>query len=274
MSRPRSVAFFPVVATLFLFFVPDSDAVLQAQSDENRLFITSMPSGQPVYLDGLPIGDTPIEGYPVAPGRHQIHVVHPGHGEWGVKDWFQEVTTGEDTLRFDIVFTGPVTAFSEPYDAQVFLGGTPVGITPLRLTDLAPGSYTLLIRKSGFEDIHRVITVKDTATQIISVRLDPLEGSPDDVRSSLRLTGRFHRIGAYTSLGLGALFSGLALYSNHQAEQAYRRYLGTADPEQLEKAFRDAEKYDTRTSRFVVIAQINFGTSFYFFMSNVFRNEK
>jgi hypothetical protein len=246
-----------------------------AQDSTGVLIITSDPEGQPAFVDDAPVGYTPIvHTLPVGP--HRIRLPHPDRLDWAARDRERDIRLAAgDTVRIHMVFVGPVTVLSDPFDAEVYVDGQRAGTTPIRLPDLSPGIHTLSIRKNGYLEALRPIVVQDTSRQTVSVVLAPSEPVRMAVSAEgySRRSGRLHKIIGYTTLGLGALFSGMALHASHQADLAYRDYLNTADPVQLERAFQRAARYDTRTSRYVVIAQVNFTTSFYFFITHVFKSD-
>lgn len=268
-----SVSSFLLVALCILV---TSFSAAHAQDQSGVVSITSSPAGQPVYVDDLLIGVTPLERYPILAGQRHIRVSHPDQSDWDVRDWIKTVSVTAGTpLQIDIPFVGPVSVSSEPFGASVYLDSAYCGTTPLRLTDLAPGSHTLMIRKDGFETLSRTVTISDTSRQMLSVLLTPETAGPhSSILRSASNTGNTQKWVAYVTLGLGSLFGGLALYTNHQADLSYQRYLNTADPVVLERSFRSASRYDKRSSQYVVIAQVNFAASFYFLIRRAFQRQE
>ncbi len=252
-------------------------ARLHALQPSGRVTITSEPSGLAVYADGRLIGQTPLENYALSIGSHNIRVERPKGVTWDVLDWqWDGAVSDKETIRAHAVFTGPVILISNPFDAEVYMNGHPMGTTPLRLSNLAPGRYAVSLRKRGYEDVSRSFVVKDTAHQTLEVDLAPdnpgivpLSGYSASVRKDHRVKNTL----GYATLGLGILFTGLALNSDRKADQAYGRYLNTADPNRSEQFFRQAARQDKRTSGFAVAAQINFAGAFYFLVSRAFRSK-
>lgn len=128
--------------------------------------IVSTPAGAEVYADGLYVGDT-IAGSPlvfreVKPGTHSLLLARGG---------FQDYTTtgvvraGEN---YDLAITlvpnpqqsnGGITITSSPAGAEVFLDNAYRGLSPLSIDTLAPGTYHVLIRLSGYEDWQSAVNV-------------------------------------------------------------------------------------------------------------------
>jgi serine/threonine-protein kinase len=64
-----------------------------------RLFINATPWGQ-VYVDGGPLGNTPLVNVPVSPGAHRLRVVHDGFQPYEVAI---HVQSGQELRMTDIV---------------------------------------------------------------------------------------------------------------------------------------------------------------------------
>jgi len=250
---------------------------LHARQPNGRVTITSEPPGLAVYVDGRLIGQTPLENYALSIGAHNIRVERPEGVTWDVLDWqWDGAVSTEETIRAHAVFTGPVILISKPFDAEVYMNGHPMGTTPLRLSNLAPGRYTVSFRKRGYEEVSRSFVVKDTAHQTLKTDLAlynpgivPVSGYSAPVRKDHSLQISL----GYATLGLGILFTGLALNSDHKADRAYGRYLNTANPIRSEQFFRQAARQDKRTSSFAVAAQFNFAGAFYFLVSRALRSK-
>lgn len=268
---PASCSLFLAICFLFTGF-----SAVQAQKPTGTLSITSTPVGQPVYVNDLLIGLTPLEHYPLPIGQHLIRVSHPDRSDWDTRDWMRTISvTAGATLQIEIPFIGPVTVSSVPFGAMVYVDSSYFGSTPIRLTDLSPGVHTLMIRKEGFDTLTRSLTIQDTSRQMVSFLLTPRTvGRLGSVVRSARSSGRTQKWAAYVTLGLGSLFGGLALYTNHQADLSYQRYLNTADPVLLERSLRSANHYDRRASQYVVVAQVNIAASFYFLIRRAFQRQE
>lgn len=254
----------------------------RAQAPTGYLSVSSDPSAQPVYVDSVLIGQTPITSHALSAGRHRIRIEHPNRSDWYARDYQGDIVIeANETLTVDVPFSGTLHILSEPFNAEVYImegmGDTEyfAGTTPLRLPNLDRGLYRIAVRLPGYQDAVEQVVVTDTS-RTLSVELTAIGpvrlNDPGFVPK--KSTGRLHRILGYTTLGLGAVFSGLALHSNRQADRAYGRYLNTADPAALERAFQSAARHDERTSKYVIGAQLNFAATFYFFITHVFKNEK
>jgi len=81
--------------------------------------------------------------------------------------------------------TYPLAMSSEPREADVFINGFKMGVTPLELGLKADKSYTIEFRKEGFQTITRVVNTRvgagwvvlDVICGIIPVIIDAVSGS-------------------------------------------------------------------------------------------------
>ncbi|MDI6791462.1 MAG: PEGA domain-containing protein [bacterium] len=66
-----------------------------------------------------------------------------------------------------------ITVASEPSSASVYLDGKIIGSTPLSKT-VAPGRYTIVVRKEGFEDWSGEVTLSEDEKKSIKAELKPV----------------------------------------------------------------------------------------------------
>ena len=130
------------------------------------LSITSSPSGASVYVDGSYHGVTPATVGNLQAGNHNVQLVKAGY-----KDWSAQVTiyTGQTTYLSPKLDPDPqpmyatVSLVSNPSGASVYSNGVYKGKTipgtPLVSTQVIPGTYTLLLTKSGYQDYTTTGTV-------------------------------------------------------------------------------------------------------------------
>jgi len=67
---------------------------------------------------------------------------------------------------------GKLHVVTEPEGADVFLDNRMEGQTPVTL-DLAVGSYTLRVEKKGYAPVTQEVTVNDSETTEIKIKLTP-----------------------------------------------------------------------------------------------------
>ncbi|MCU0633157.1 MAG: PEGA domain-containing protein [Methanolinea sp.] len=123
------------------------------------LSVISTPESAAVYVDGVYRGVTLTTVGNLAPGQHTVVLSKSGY-----KDWMGQVSiqTGVVTSISPILekdpepVSGTVSISSVPPGADVYADGIYVGQTragsPLVFTRVAPGTHTLLLTRTGYQD--------------------------------------------------------------------------------------------------------------------------
>ena len=127
--------------------------------------ITSNPAGAKVSLDGNSRhfdGVTPFRQEAIPPGTYRVTLQR--------ENW-RPVEKTLVVMRNELVnLTAELRGVnldirSDPAGAQVELNGKPVGVTPLKLTDQAPGEYRLVMNLAGFDSATKTVTA-DRNTEV------------------------------------------------------------------------------------------------------------
>jgi hypothetical protein len=74
--------------------------------------------------------------------------------------------------------TGGLTIRTDPAGAHVVIDGTPRGVTPLELGDLASGEHRVSVTKAGFLENSRLVQVQPGGNEIVIVTLTALVTQP------------------------------------------------------------------------------------------------
>jgi hypothetical protein len=143
--------------------------------------ITSYPPGANVYSNGVYIGQTsagrPLVFTQVNPGTYSLLITKSGYQDY---TGTQTVAAGQNyniaaTLNpVKNPTTGGISVISSPSQAEVFLNNAFRGLTPITLDSLAPGSYTVLVKLSGYQDWQTTQQVTAGQTAQISATLIPV----------------------------------------------------------------------------------------------------
>jgi hypothetical protein len=153
--------------------------------------ISSNPAGANVYGDGVYIGQTrsgsPLTFTEVKPGVHTLRLTKSGYQDY---ETTQNVVAGQDyvvSVSLNSVqnpTTGGISVISAPSGAEVYLNNAFKGLTPITLDSLAPGSYTVLVKLSGYQDWQATQQVTAGQTSQISATLIPA-GTPVPTQTGL-----------------------------------------------------------------------------------------
>ncbi|MEM1089441.1 MAG: PEGA domain-containing protein [Pseudomonadota bacterium] len=137
--------------------------------------LTSTPAGATLYVDGDPVGETPLTAQ-ILEGDRDLSLQLEGY-----KDWATGLTlTAGAELALPTVELTPadtlVTVASTPSGASVTVEGEYRGQTPLRLA-LAPGrSYRMGFTRAGYQSRQRVVDVAEGDDTRLNIRLQPILG--------------------------------------------------------------------------------------------------
>ncbi len=175
-----------------------SPAELPAKTLLSRLTISSTPAAAWIIINGDSVGKTPLKNHAIAAGQYALKIS---------KDHYNAVDTtislAED-IDLGMAFTlqsteneQPLTASqanpprkqmavssvsaelsvqSDPSGSEIWVDGKYKGITPLRLSKIAPGSYQLEMRLEGYENYTRDLDLVAGNNPRISAELKPFTG--------------------------------------------------------------------------------------------------
>ena len=163
----------------FLFLreggVSQKNAVLSPL--KGLLLVTSEPSGCDVSLDGLSLGKTPrLVTTLDAKGTYRLLLQKPGYQPRQLEVKFNGRTplVKNETL---IVDSGTIEITSEPAGAEVMVNGIVRGKTPLTVSEVPKGQATVSLKKNGFEDAVRELSMVAGETQTLFIQLTGIPGT-------------------------------------------------------------------------------------------------
>jgi hypothetical protein len=126
--------------------------------------VASSPSGGQVFLDGKPVGTTPVAKKVIASGMHQLRVTYDMHHEYREDFTIQD----GDSRSFDVSLKpafGSLLLHTTPEEgAQVFVDGSLVGTTPYRDEKIASGTYRVRVDKELWMGAEEMLTISDEQT--------------------------------------------------------------------------------------------------------------
>ncbi len=122
------------------------------------LIVQSNPSGVQVFVDGVDRGMTPAR-LSVTPGSHILEL--RGRGVPRVIPL--QVAAGAQVSQYlefaETPTTGRLQVQSEPAGAKVTVDGTPRGVAPLTIADLAPGDHEVILQ-SDLATTRHVVSIQ------------------------------------------------------------------------------------------------------------------
>ncbi|GEM_PF-1391306 len=172
-------------------------AVTSMGGGGGSLLVLSCPTGGSVYLDGFNAGTTPLQIQSIPNGTYNVQIKKTGYNNYQ-----QSVTVSSDnpqivkavlipkfnpwpTVTFPTFFPtyfptyypwpqNQIYISTTPPGASVFLDGTYMGVTPMTISQVNPGTHQIVMRYSGYNDYLYTITVSQVSVSSIIVQLTPL----------------------------------------------------------------------------------------------------
>ena len=141
------------------------------------LLLVTEPAGCDISLDGVSFGKTPrLITSLNAKGAYRLLVQKPGYQPRTVEVKFNGRTplVKNESLVID---SGIIEVTSEPAGAEVTVNGQPRGLTPTKVEGVPKGRATVGIKKKGFEDESRELSIVAGESQTLFVKLNGLPGT-------------------------------------------------------------------------------------------------
>ncbi len=196
------ISLLPILIILFIIYLislPPPSGSVPTQSAVTMLSLHSRPPGAQVYMNGQPIGKTPIDSLTIQKGTIALRIEKAGFVSYDstlmVKGGqhlaldialLRQTAVKEDakTARTQPMVTAPqtvrvsetsVTFNSVPPKADVYLNNRHIGQTPLSYVLKSGQTLNLRVSKAGFKELTRQITVPERQNWNLNLRLEPQE---------------------------------------------------------------------------------------------------
>lgn len=144
------------------------------------IYVTSVPSGASVYVDGTYYGPAPQLASGLSPGYHQVRISLSGFQDWvGSVNVQSGVTTRvSQTLSVGptptpVPGTGSIAVHSTPAGAEVYLDNAYMGISPLTIPSVAPGSHVVLLTLPAYANWQSTVQVQRDLITSVDATLSP-----------------------------------------------------------------------------------------------------
>ena len=137
--------------------------------------VETLPPGARVFVDDTPKGESPLS-LKLSVGTHELRVSADGYKTWKEQLVLQrDQPRMLDTIRLQPA-DGILTIKTTPSGANVTVGGTFVGQTPIDIPLQPESKHDLLISKAGYKKIERTVTVASAGSEEINLKLTPKKG--------------------------------------------------------------------------------------------------
>jgi len=167
-------------------------ATLVANQQVGSMSVSSNPVGASLYVDTIYQGLTNQIVGSLSVGPHSVTLKKSGY-----KDFSQTATVNNAQITYMTVTltplsspaTGDLDVSSSPSGASVYLNGAYEGETrtsgPLYITGLSPGSYTTVLKKSGYQDYTTTAKIVAGTTAQVSAVLQPASAKPSTASAEI-----------------------------------------------------------------------------------------
>lgn len=163
------------------------------------LLVTTEPAGCNISLDGLSLGETPrLITTLEAGGSYRLLLQKPGYQPRTLEVKFSGRTplVKHETLILD---SGIVQITSDPAGADVMVNGITRGKTPLTVKDIPKGRATVTLRKAGYNEESRELSLSAGDSQNLFIKMEGIPGSISV--SSVPEGARFYLNGEFRGKG-------------------------------------------------------------------------
>jgi PEGA domain len=160
--------------TTIIDVVEGSTNTISETLNKTAIYFTSTPSGASIYVDNLNVGTTPFTKTQLLPGSHTIKLTLIQYD-----DWINTVNVVEGSTT-PISATLNKTAIyltSTPSNARIYVDNYDLGrYTPFTITQLSPGSHTIKLTFSKYDDWINTVNVVEGNTTTVHAGLS-IKGS-------------------------------------------------------------------------------------------------
>jgi len=156
-------------------------------SNLGTLVVTSNPKNAEVLVDGKIKGRTPLKDS-VEEGKHTVEIRRNGYisVQRTISVKSQETFYVRDvTLE---IKPGSISIVSKPSGAKITINGKHYGDTPLKMSNLKPGSFAIQLEKTGYDPVTRNVELPPGENLELMLNLDSNTGGADIVTQPAGLT--------------------------------------------------------------------------------------
>jgi hypothetical protein len=178
LARLVFAAFFGAIALA-------ASAIAWAAVPSGGAYVTTLPAGADIWIDGTYVGRSPVFVDALARGTHSITITKTG---WSVHETTVSVTPGAIALSSTTLVPGSRAMAGKargtlalrglPAGAEVTLDGAPFARDPQKQVPLPAGTHRVTIKTARGKTTRTFAIFPDTATQIVL-----REAPRDDSRS-------------------------------------------------------------------------------------------
>ena len=140
------------------------------------LQVESTPSGAAVIVDGIHKGKTPCAVEEILVGTHTVKVLREGYKDSQTEIKIEKPGNFPVSIQLEERLAA-LDVISTPQDAKVSVNDEFKGRTPIQISGLRDGKYTVVVEKTGFEKITQVVEIRQTQDAKVDVAMQKATGT-------------------------------------------------------------------------------------------------
>ncbi len=163
-----------VSAVLLFFSCTDNNPV--GLAGKGKIFITSIPPGAKISLNGASTGTITPDTIVADAGRQKISLSLKGYADTTLT--VNVIQNQVEHVNVTLKPLGNLRVISDPLGAQIWLNGNNSGkVTPYTFVALSPGTYDVTFKLKNYRDTTLSVVVSFGAVASLNVSLTPLSSS-------------------------------------------------------------------------------------------------
>lgn len=136
--------------------------------------VTTKPEGAQIFIDGNFYGISNTVFYELPAGQHRVLLLLDNYSDYAATVTISEGMSQSLVHTFETIpTTGRITFVSVPSNAGIYLNGEYQGTTTKTLDGIEPGTYSVVITKSGYENWTGTVDVAAGKISEVSAELTP-----------------------------------------------------------------------------------------------------
>ncbi|MBO8183446.1 MAG: PEGA domain-containing protein [Archaeoglobus sp.] len=153
-----------------VFIMPGETSIINANLglETGILSVTSAPTGALVYINGEYKGKTPLN-LELPPRTYTVKIAKQNYIDYTTTMTLQAGETRE--ISVSLIPAGYLTVYSTPSSAEVYVNEEYIGTTPITNYKMPTGTYTILVKKAGYNDYTSAITIEAGKTEVVNAEL-------------------------------------------------------------------------------------------------------
>jgi len=139
------------------------------------LEITSRPDDASIWINSKFIGTTPRISEELKPGYYTLLLRKKGYAEYRESFSIQSRKTTKISAVLEAL--GILSVTSQPDGSEIILNDVSIGTTPLYNKELIKGNYQIILRKPGYKDFSKNVSITTMKKNNVFGMLLPLSGT-------------------------------------------------------------------------------------------------